>query len=100
MCEHKTCGHNEQNLTLSDKSSVVVRCSHAEQILASLKKDRRSAGKIFNSLCQEIINFSNGRISEVEATEAARNLIGLFEIALEIPEDKRSNKLDETQESS
>ena len=25
MCEHKTCGQNEQNLTLSDKSSTIVR---------------------------------------------------------------------------
>jgi hypothetical protein len=95
MFEQKNNGQNEHNLTSSSISSPEVHESKAEEILKSLKKDRRSAGKIFHSLCQEIINFSDGRVSEEEAIKSARNLIGLFETALKVPSDKRSNGLED-----
>ena len=69
-----------------------------KEMMAALRKDRRSAGQVFESLRQELISFSDGTISEEEATKAARNLIGLFETALEIPSDKRSFQLDESQD--
>ena len=60
-----------------------------------LAVNRRSAGQVFESLRKEIIIFSEGKINDEEATKAARNLIGLFEAAMEVPEENRSFPLDE-----
>lgn len=68
------------------------------EILANLKKDKRTPQQIFGALRQKIIEHSGGKINDEDATQAARNLINVFEIALEIPTEKRSFILDKKSE--
>ena len=71
-----------------------------DELLESIKKDRRSAGQIFESLRQEIISCSDGKLTDEEATQATRSLISVFEIALEVPIEKRSFQLDDCSDES
>lgn len=66
-----------------------------EKLLSRIQKDKRSAGQVFESLRQEMIRFSGGTLSDEEATKAARSLIGVFEVALEVAPENRSIQLDE-----
>lgn len=93
--KQKNNGQNEQDLASSYIESPDLCASTQEQLLTSLKKDKRSAGQIFESLRQELIKFSDGKLDDEEATNAARRLIGVFEVALEVAPENRSFQLDD-----
>lgn len=65
------------------------------KLLEEIKSDRRTTGQIFKSLQNKLIRSSNGKITDDNATEATRNLIGLFETVLKVPSEKRSNGLED-----
>lgn len=95
MFEQQNPIHSEQNTVNCEACSPELCGAFKEQMLASLKKDRRSPGQIFNSLRQEIIKFSGNTLDEAQATEAARRLIGLFETILAATPKNPPIKLDE-----
>ena len=93
--KEKNNGQREHNLASLSIESPDLCTYTQEQLLTSLKKDKRSAGQIFESLRQELINFSDGKLDDEEATNAARRLIGVFEVALEVAPENRSFQLDD-----
>lgn len=109
MFEQKKAKHSEQKMASltgkspevsSDRKSNIFDHSDTidkESLHQTILKDRRSAGQVFESLRQEIITSSGGKVSDEEATKAARRLVGLFETVLEIKADHRSFGLDETE---
>jgi len=71
-----------------------------KKLLDEIKNDKRSTAQVFASLKKEITLVSNGEIKDEQAIEATRNLIGLFEAIIQIPQDKRSFSVDETKNKS
>lgn len=69
-----------------------------EQLLHSIHHDKRTPNQVFASLRQKIIAASEGKISDEDATDAARKLIRMFEIALKIPSEKRSFEVEDDTE--
>lgn len=66
-----------------------------EQLLDRISRDKRTPNQVFASLRDKIIAASGGKMSEGDATVAARKLIRIFEIALKIPEERRSIEVDD-----
>lgn len=68
------------------------------QLIDRINRDKRTPNQVFASLRDKIIAASDGRLSEGDATMAARKLIRVFEIALNIPEEHRSIEVDDAEE--
>lgn len=68
------------------------------QLIERIHRDKRTPNQVFASLRDKIIAASDGKLSEGDATMAARKLIRVFEIALKIPEEHRSIEVDDAEE--
>ncbi|MCP5362043.1 MAG: hypothetical protein H6908_05355 [Hyphomicrobiales bacterium] len=65
------------------------------EIIDFVQNDTRSKDEIFESLKQQIQDDHNGQLSEEEAVDATRRLIGLFELFSDMYDDKKRRELQE-----
>ncbi len=55
-----------------------------DQLMERIKNDKRSANEVFMSIADKLVKEHN--IPKEKSLEAARNLIGVFEVAMKVAE--------------
>lgn len=95
MFEQKNHGQDEQKSTSLDISSPeVTENDTTSSILDFVRNDTRSQTEIFDSLKERIKRDAGNKLTEKQAVEATRNLLGFFEAAFKISAAQSDNNVD------
>ena len=95
MFEQKNHGQDEQKSTSLDISSPeVTENDTTSSILDFVRNDTRSQTEIFDSLKERIKRDAGNKLTEKQAVEATRNLLGFFEAVFKSSAAQSDNNVD------